>query len=581
MCGMRWVIKMKIKKRLEVQKKLDKKHIIIIVAITAIVLIVTGTVLGVKYHKEKLAREKKELIKEIKNSYNKYVALNKNAKLYDKKNQVKGTIKKDTDVEIEKNKNKENKYFKIKGTNYYLFYKDVKKIKELVSDDKYSNYINLDKTVITKKNTKLNLDDKEIIKLNDGGSFQLKFIDNDKYYVEYLNKIFSINKSNLKTIKENKEKVSTEEENDYISVINYNVIANKCNDTNCVNMSSFEEQMNYLTTNGYYTITFNEYKNWLAGNIRLKKKAILLITPNDTAEVQSANTKYNNCLNIVNSNDEVKFVDNNNKTTKESKLSELSRYNVKVKTTLNDFIHMVLGDHVEEKVAAQSNSSSNSGGGKIAVLNYHFFYDSSAGEACNENICLDTKNFREQLDYLKNNGYKTLTIKEFKQWLYGEIDVPAKSVLITVDDGAAGTGKHNGNKLIPIIEEYNMHATLFLITGWWDINNYRSPNLDIQSHTFDMHNTGTCGRPQVICASHDELLNDLNKSINVIGDKTSFCFPFYTYDQKSIEVVKEAGFAMSFVGGNRKASRSDDKYKVPRYPIYKNTTMQQFAAMVG
>ena len=56
-------------------------------------------------------------------------------------------------------------------------------------------------------------------------------------------------------------------------------------------MSSFEEQMNYLTTNGYYTITFNEYKNWLAGNIRLKKKAILLITPNETAEVQSVNTK--------------------------------------------------------------------------------------------------------------------------------------------------------------------------------------------------------------------------------------------------------------------------------------------------
>ena len=42
---------MKIKKRLEVQRKINEKHIIIIVAITAIVLIVTGTVLGVKYHK--------------------------------------------------------------------------------------------------------------------------------------------------------------------------------------------------------------------------------------------------------------------------------------------------------------------------------------------------------------------------------------------------------------------------------------------------------------------------------------------------------------------------------------------------
>ena len=127
MCGMRWVIIMKIKKRLEVQRKINEKHIIIVVAITAIVLIVTGTVLGVKYHKEKLAREKKELIKEINNSYNKYVTLNKNAKLYNKKNQVKGTIKKGIDVEIEKNKNKENKYFKIKKLIIIFFTKMLKK----------------------------------------------------------------------------------------------------------------------------------------------------------------------------------------------------------------------------------------------------------------------------------------------------------------------------------------------------------------------------------------------------------------------------------------------------------------------
>ena len=31
---------------------------------------------------------------------------------------------------------------------------------------------------------------------------------------------------------------------------------------------------------------------------------------------------------------------------------------------------------------------------------------------------------------------------------YGEIELPARSVLITIDDGALGTGTHNGNKLI-------------------------------------------------------------------------------------------------------------------------------------
>ena len=129
---------------------------------------------------------------------------------------------------------------------------------------------------------------------------------------------------------------------------------------------------------------------------------------------------------------------------------------------------------------------------KVAVLNYHFFYDPSIGEVCNEGICEDVKDFRAQLDYLKQNNYKTLTMKEFRDWMYGVTEIPEKSVLITIDDGAMGTGKHNGNKLIPILEEYQMHATLFLITSWWDIENYRSPYLDIESHSNDMHNESWC-----------------------------------------------------------------------------------------
>ena len=38
-----------------------------------------------------------------------------------------------------------------------------------------------------------------------------------------------------------------------------------------------------------------------------------------------------------------------------------------------------------------------------------------------------------------------------------QISIPEKSVLITIDDGAKGTGKHNGHKLIPLLEEYKMY----------------------------------------------------------------------------------------------------------------------------
>lgn len=219
----------------------------------------------------------------------------------------------------------------------------------------------------------------------------------------------------------------------------------------------------------------------------------------------------------------------------------------------------------------------------IAVLNYHFFY--SDGENCGQSICLNTKKFEEQLKYLKDNGYKTLTMDEFVRWMYGEIELPKKSVLLTIDDGAMGTGIHNGNKLIPLLEKYEAHATLFLITGWWDIGNYRSKYLDIESHTNDMHNEGFCSGvargARMLCSTYDVALADLQKSIAITGSKNAFCYPFYAYNQDAINIVKNAGFKIAFIGGGYKATRNSNKYAIPRYPIYDSTSLNTFISYIS
>lgn len=565
---------MKLKKRVEVKRQLTKKKKIIIISAVLVTILLVSSFSMIKYREFKRKKEREELISNIKKAYHPYIKINKDTSLYTKKLIKIGKVKKGIVLEVEQEKEKDFKYFKIKNTNYYIHYKDTQKGNSISPSEEYNHYISLNKNVIAKPNTKLYLENEAVISIKRSIEAPIKFIDDD-YYIQYLDRIFRIHKKDVKKLKENTN--STEEESQYISIINYNILADKCNSDDCTNIQKFDEQINYLKTNGYYAITIKEYKNWLEGNIRLKPKAILLTTPNETNEVLSMNNKYHNILNIVSSNEDIHFVDDNQKTTKDSKLDHLSRYNIKMDTRLGDFEKMALGEYVP--IVTKTNAQNN-GGQKIPVLNYHFFYDANT-EYCGENICLDIKNFKEQLEYLKNNQYKTLTMEEYRAWMYQEIELPSKSVLITIDDGAFGTGRHNGNKLVPILEEYQMHATLFLIAGWWDINNYRSPNLDIESHTYDMHNTGSCGKAQVICASHDELLNDLQKSISVIGHNTAFCFPFYTYDEKSINVVKEAGFKLSFVGGNRKSTRGDNKYKIPRYPIYKHTSMEQFIHMVN
>ena len=220
---------------------------------------------------------------------------------------------------------------------------------------------------------------------------------------------------------------------------------------------------------------------------------------------------------------------------------------------------------------------------KIAVLNYHFFYGDKS-EKCNEQLCLRVDRFKEQLAYLRDNGYYTVTIHEFVAWMYGEIELPAKSVLLTVDDGGKGTSIESGNYLISSLEEYKQHATIFLITGWWPVANYQSSYLDIQSHTNELHYEGIKGcshRSKVNCVSYDELIKDLQASIAAVKDTSSFCFPFYDYTASSIKAVKEVGFKTAFVGGFRKASRNDDKYKIPRYVIYDNTSLSTFKSYIN
>ena len=216
----------------------------------------------------------------------------------------------------------------------------------------------------------------------------------------------------------------------------------------------------------------------------------------------------------------------------------------------------------------------------IPVLNYHFFY-SGDYSSCGQAICISASKFEEHLKYLTENGFKTLTMQEFVDWYEGRIEVPYKSVLITIDDGAMGTSLSNGNILIPLLERYQVHATLFLITAWWDKSDYQSEYLDVESHGYNIHFTGNCGAAQLRCLNHDELYNDLKTSMDILGSYKSFCYPFYTASENAYTVLGELGVNVAFGGGGYNATRNSYRYNIPRYPIYDSITMDSFINMVN
>lgn len=543
------------------QKNAKKKGKIIGISIIIILLIlIIITTLLVLYTKKE--------VKNIKSSYNQYIKIKKDTNIYDKNKKVLGKVYKGTELELDKlNKiTTNNKNLKVKNSNYYIYYKDIKKIKNINKDEINKNYIVLNKNIKTNKKVTLYKNDKKVITINNGINLPIQYFNDNKYYVYYLNKLLEVKKSNK--LKEINHENTKENSTSHISILLYDTINDTCtNNENCTSTESIKNQINKLLENGYYSITTNEYENYLNNNLRLKDKAILILTNNESDTTKNISKELNVNIETPGKSDLVK----------ENEKAISSTYQIKNYSTIENILKMANGEKVVETPPKKQTNYVQG----VPVLNYHFFYDPTLGEECYEGICLTTQKFREHLEYLKNNNFKVLTMDEFVRWLYGEIEIPDKSVLITIDDGAKGTGAHNGNKLIPLLEEYKMHATLFLIAGWWDISNYQSKYLEVQSHTYDMHKYGDCGRGQLVCANYEDAKKDLQKSLDIIGNNTSFCYPFYSYDNEAIQAIKDLGFKVAFAGGNRDATRNSNKYLVPRYPIHSDITMDRFKEIVN
>lgn len=546
--------------------KLKHKKSILICIILLIILAIGGFFIYKKLSNDKA-------IKTLKANYNQYIITNKKANLYDKKHNKIGTISSGYYLELTKisNLTLKNKYLQINNTPYYLSYKDIKKTEQRkekeIEKDNNSYYLDLNKKLITNKKISLLKDKKKVVTLNKLTT-DIRSIDDNYYYINFLGEDLKVKKTKSIKIQNGKET----KDNSYITTIVYDKISDNCSEDTCFHPNSIKAHINRLQKEGYYFITGDDYIRYLKGYVNLKDKAVALYTKesNDFTKQIEDELKVK-----INSTNNLKFTNNNKKTTRNDKLDNINNYYPKKYMIIDEYLKMAEGQDVTDNGQGDIATA-------IPVVNYHFFYDAST-ETCNESICLSTQKFEEQLKWLQENNYKTLTINEFVDWKEGYIELPSKSVLLTVDDGAMGTGKHNGNKLIPLLEKYKQHATLFLITGWWEISNYQSPYLDIQSHTHDLHYEAQCadGRGKVACSDYNTVKNDLTNSLTVLnGDKTSFCFPFYSYDKESLQVLDDLGFRVAFIGGNARATRSQKNHLVTRYPILSDITLQRFINIV-
>ena len=142
---------------------------------------------------------------------------------------------------------------------------------------------------------------------------------------------------------------------------------------------------------------------------------------------------------------------------------------------------------------------------EVPVLVYHDIRDVPG----TDEYVVTGQMFREQMAFLKRQGYQPVSLRQFAEAAAGKFSLPEKPVVLNFDDGLVSFR----DIAMPVLAEYGFPAVLSVVTGWIDgrqvPSDYRdrllsweqlravsrSPLVEILSHTDNLH-YGILANPQ-------------------------------------------------------------------------------------
>jgi peptidoglycan/xylan/chitin deacetylase (PgdA/CDA1 family) len=188
---------------------------------------------------------------------------------------------------------------------------------------------------------------------------------------------------------------------------------------------------------------------------------------------------------------------------------------------------------------------------RIPILCYHRF---ETGELSSMNT--PPQIFDQQMNYLKENGYRVISADDLLNFLTYQRQVPKKSVLITIDDGYRSAYQ----SAWPILKKYGFTATLFVYTSYvgisskaitWDqLRTLKSSGFTIGSHSIYHSDLTSQKDDESDEAFHRRLEKEIFQSKKIIDrelaqDTFFFAFPYGRYNAQILEMTASAGYKMA------------------------------------
>lgn len=211
------------------------------------------------------------------------------------------------------------------------------------------------------------------------------------------------------------------------------------------------------------------------------------------------------------------------------------------------------------------------------ILMYHSLTKSDDGNT----LKLPPEEFKEQMEWLKENDYYTLTPEEAYIVLTENKKPKENIVWITLDDGYL----NNYTDGFPILEKLKMNATINYITSKLDNQYYfhtddmkkmtKSGLISIESHTVSHLDLNTLSDEQI----HTELLDSKNWLDDTLKQQTTvICYPAGRYDERVEKEAEETGYKLALTTEPGYASKNDGLYALKRIRVSPGFDKESFGS---
>lgn len=227
---------------------------------------------------------------------------------------------------------------------------------------------------------------------------------------------------------------------------------------------------------------------------------------------------------------------------------------------------------------------------EVLILMYHQVSENSSlwGD-----YVIPASLLKEDFEYLKNNNYTPIKIKDILDFTKGTKKLPEKAVVITFDDGQ----RSFLTKVVPLLEEYNYPAVINIVgaltdlytengetndkyayLNWNDIKTLsQNPLVEIGHHSYNFHSLGyRRGMGKIYGESNSayseiiktdiEKLNE--KLLSNIGERPYIlAYPYGIRNDTLLEIAKDENFpvTLSCRESINKISVGDELFELGRF----------------